>query len=43
MEIKHFALGYGRTNCYLVYDPESKKAFILDPGEASQSLLDFIR
>ncbi len=43
MEIKHFALGYGRTNCYLVYDPESKKAFILDPGEESQSLLDFIR
>lgn len=41
MNIKRFTLGDLRVNCYVVY--KDKKAYIIDPGYASQEVIDFIK
>jgi len=41
MEIKKFALGDLKSNCYIIY--ENEKCFIVDPGYESIEVLDFIR
>jgi hydroxyacylglutathione hydrolase len=40
MDIKKFALGDLRSNCYIVY--EDHQCFIVDPGYESQDVIDFI-
>ena len=35
MQIKSFMVGHLGTNCYLVYDEESKEAMLIDPGAFS--------
>jgi glyoxylase-like metal-dependent hydrolase (beta-lactamase superfamily II) len=41
MEIKRFVLSMYQSNCYIVY--HNKKAIIIDPGEESQKIVDFIK
>ena len=41
--IKTISVGIMATNCYVVYDDELKKALIVDPGEESHEVLDFIK
>ncbi|HHT42359.1 MAG TPA: MBL fold metallo-hydrolase [Firmicutes bacterium] len=40
MQIESFALNALSTNCYVVYD--SGEAVIVDPGDQSQAVLDFL-
>ena len=42
MQIKVFPCGQLLTNCYLAWNVESKKAFIVDPGYISKDLKAFI-
>lgn len=38
MEIKSLLLGAARTNCYIVYLPETKKAVIIDPADDAERI-----
>ena len=40
--LKVFALGELYTNCYIVYDNEQKRGFIVDAPSPSREVLDFI-
>lgn len=40
--IKKFVVGPIQTNCYIVFDSESK-AFVIDPGFPSKEILNFIK
>lgn len=42
MVIRNFLCGPVGTNCYLTYDEESRKGFIVDPGWANHGLMDCI-
>lgn len=42
MEIKRLVLGIVRTNCYIVYTTDSKKAVIIDPAADSRRIIDEI-
>ena len=42
MEIKRLVLGLVRTNCYIVYTEETKKAVIIDPAADSRRIMDEI-
>lgn len=42
MEIKRLILGLVRTNCYIVYTEESKKAVIIDPAADSRGIVEEI-
>ncbi len=42
MNIDVFPCGYLQTNCYLVWNESTKKAFIVDPGDVSPDLKKFI-
>ncbi len=42
MKLQSFPLGELWTNCYIIWD-QSKKGIIVDPGEQSNSVTDFIR
>lgn len=41
MEIMKFVLGDYRSNCYVVSD--NKRAFVIDPGEQSTEVVDYIK
>jgi glyoxylase-like metal-dependent hydrolase (beta-lactamase superfamily II) len=41
LELKTFVLGSLETNCYLVFDDNTKKAFVVDAGEGSSVINDF--
>jgi glyoxylase-like metal-dependent hydrolase (beta-lactamase superfamily II) len=43
MNINVFSCGYLQTNCYLVWNESTKKAFIVDPGDVSPELKNFIK
>ncbi len=43
MKIKKFEVGPLAVNCYLVYDEKTKKAFVIDPGDEPDLILDFIK
>ncbi|HCU08060.1 MAG TPA: MBL fold metallo-hydrolase [Clostridiales bacterium] len=43
MNINVFPCGYLQTNCYLVWNESTKKAFIVDPGDVSPELKSFIK
>ncbi len=40
MEIKRLVLGLVRTNCYIVYAEETKKAVIIDPAADSRGIAE---
>lgn len=40
MEIKRLVLGLVRTNCYIAYDDETKKAVIIDPAADSRRIAE---
>ena len=40
MEIKRLVLGMLRTNCYIVYSEETKKAVIIDPAAEPGKIMD---
>jgi glyoxylase-like metal-dependent hydrolase (beta-lactamase superfamily II) len=40
MEIKRLVLGLVRTNCYIVYTEDTKKAVIIDPAADSRRIVD---
>lgn len=39
IKVELYPSGYLRVNCYLVYEEESRKAFIVDPGGVSEGLV----
>lgn len=43
MKIKRFEVGPLLVNCYLVYDEKTKNAFVVDPGDEPDLVLDFIK
>lgn len=42
MEIKRLVLGLVRTNCYIVYSKDTKKAVIIDPAADSRRIMEEI-
>ncbi len=42
MEIKRLVLGMLRTNCYIAYDEESKKAVIIDPAAEPKRIAEVL-
>ena len=42
MKIITYSLGANMTNCYLVYDENSRKACLIDPGEYDGEIMDAI-
>ena len=40
MEIKRLVLGLVRTNCYIVYTEDTKKAVIIDPAADSRRIME---
>jgi len=42
IKIERFVVGLLQTNSYLVYDAISKEAFLIDPGDFSNSIKSFI-
>ena len=42
MEIKRLILGMVRTNCYIVYTEDTKKAVIIDPAADSRRITEEI-
>ncbi len=43
MNIKKFEVGPLFVNCYVVYDEKTKDAFLVDPGDEPDLILDFIK
>lgn len=43
VEIRSLLLGVVRTNCYIVYVPETKKAVIIDPADDAERISRVIR
>lgn len=43
MNLVIFQEGYNAANSYLGYDPETKQAFIVDPGREDSSYLNFLK
>ena len=42
MVIKKFVVGPLESNCYLIVDEHSKEALVIDPGDESDRIIDFI-
>jgi len=38
VKIERFVVGFLETNCYLVYDDETKAAFLIDPGSYDKKI-----
>ncbi|HHY68991.1 MAG TPA: MBL fold metallo-hydrolase [Bacillota bacterium] len=43
MEVIRLVVGPLRTNCYVVYDPESGKCAVIDPGGDGERILEALR
>ena len=43
MEIRTYVVGGLQTNCYLAFDPETKRGFLVDPGSDPEYILEGIR
>jgi len=43
MEIEKLIVGQLQTNCYLVWDKETKKGLIIDPGDDAEYILNRIK
>ena len=42
MEIKRMVLGMLRTNCYIAYTEDSKRAVVIDPAAASERIMEML-
>ena len=42
MQIKTLAVGHYETNCYIVSDENTKECAVIDPGDESNTILDYI-
>jgi len=40
LQVETFSVGQLKTNCYLVFDPKTKEALLIDPGEAPEFLAE---
>ena len=43
MRIKKFVIGMVGTNCYVVYNEETRACFVVDPAAPSDQVIEFIR
>lgn len=43
MRVERFGIGPLRTNCYLIWNEETKELLIVDPGDYTDSIESFIR
>lgn len=43
MRIKKFVIGMVGTNCYVVYNENTKECFVVDPAAPSAPIVEFIR
>ena len=43
MRINHYVVGMVQTNCYIVFNDETKECFIIDPGASGKQLAEKIR
>ncbi len=43
MKIKKFEVGPLLVNCYVVFDEKSSEAFVVDPGDEPDLIMDFIK
>jgi len=43
MKIEHLVVGLLATNCYLVWDKESREAIIIDPGDGGDYIINKIQ
>lgn len=43
MKIRKFEVGPLLVNCYMVYDEKTKDAFLVDPGDEPDLIIDFIK
>lgn len=43
IRVKCLVVGMVQTNCYLVYDEETKRAVIVDPGDAAETIISGCR
>ena len=43
MKIDYFVVGEIQTNCYVVYNEESKDCFLVDPGDKDRFLSEFLK
>ena len=41
MRIKKFVIGMVGTNCYVVYNENTKECFVVDPAAPSAPLVEF--
>ncbi len=40
--VRTLVVGALQTNCYLVYDPISREAYIVDPGDEAEKIIDAV-
>jgi glyoxylase-like metal-dependent hydrolase (beta-lactamase superfamily II) len=43
MKIHRIIVGPIETNCYIVWDESTLEAFVIDPGEEPEKILDFVK
>ena len=43
IQVKQLVVGMVQTNCYIVYDEETKRAAIVDPGDRAEEINDAVR
>lgn len=43
MELVHMMLGPMQVNCYIVWNPEIKKAYVIDPGDCAGSVFEKLK
>jgi len=43
IQVKQLVVGMVQTNCYIVYDEETKRAVIVDPGDRAEEINDALR
>ena len=41
--IERFVVGFLQTNCYLIYEKDSKKGVLIDPGEYDERIDGYIK
>ena len=42
MKILHLVVGMVQTNCYIIYDENSREGAVIDPGDNAKSILEAV-
>ena len=42
LQVKRILVGIVGTNCYIVYDKDTKEAVVIDPGAEEERIISFI-